>query len=149
MKSALASILCACLIFNTEAQSRREGLSTNANCHNCSQITNTNNPVEKTLCLCVETITDGTNTAFKVALPDPEPEARAWVGFTVGYFLCITATRPEGAPETFSTPLLDPLPDTPAPGMITLFCVETRAYPSGTRFSVCLYDRDGNYLGVF
>lgn len=91
-------------------------------------------------------LTDPARTAFCLSFPDPEPELRALWGFAVGYYLEIEATPPGGAAETFSTIMINPESAAPKPGWITLFHVEERVWPEGTRFRLFLYDRDGNSL---
>lgn len=115
MKSAIAFILCSCLVFNAEAQGGREGK--------------------------LDVFTDGTNTAFRVVVPDSDRELRKFGGFSVGYHLLIDVGGDE-----LATPLLLPEVDVPSPGMMTLSYVVNRVWPEGTRFSAYLYDRDGNML---
>lgn len=115
MKSAFACILFACLGFRAEAQSRGEG--------------------------SLDAFADGTNTMFRVVVPDPDRELRSFGGFTVGYHLLIDAGG-----EELATPLLLPEVDVPSPGMLTLSYVANRVWPEGTRFAVYLHDRDGNAL---
>jgi hypothetical protein len=115
MKSAIAFILCSCLVFNAEAQGGREGK--------------------------LDVFTDGTNTAFRVVIPDPDSELRKFGGFAVGYHLLIDVGGDE-----LATPLLLPEVDVPSPGMMTLSYVVNRVWPEGTQFAAYLYDRDGNML---
>ena len=94
----------------------------------------------------LEVVSDGERTSFTVSFQDPEPELRSGAGFSMGFFIGIVATTPDGRAETFFTPLIDPKVGDPSPGMLTLFYVEERTWPVGTKFSYSLYDRDGNYV---
>ena len=118
MKSAIISILCASLVFNAESR------------------------------VCVETITDGTNTAFRVEFDDPEPEMRSIAAFRVGYHLLVEASLPDGSKEQFATSLLLPEENADENGRLTVFHIAERIWPSGTQFSISLYDRDGSDLGA-
>ena len=94
----------------------------------------------------LEIVSDGERTAFTVSFQDPEPELRGGAGFSMGFFIGIVAAMPDGKAETFFSSLIDPKVGDPSPGMLTLFYVEERIWPAGTKFSYSLYDRDGNYI---
>ena len=96
----------------------------------------------------LEVVSDGERTSFTVSFQDPEPELRSSVAFSMGFFIGIVAATPDGRAETFFTPLIDPKVGDLSPGMLTLFYVEERTWPVGTKFSYSLYDRDGNYVEV-
>ena len=93
----------------------------------------------------ITAMSDGTNTAFRVVVPDPDRAMRAEMrrmgGFDLGYHLLINADG-----EEIPTPLLTPEVDAPSPGMLTLDYVENRVWPDGTEFAFSLLDRDGNEI---
>lgn len=116
-------------------------------CICCASLSaNANVAVENTLRLCVKTITDGTNTAFRVEFDDPEPEMRNVAAFKVGYHLFVEASLPDGSKESFATPLLMPEEYASESGRLAVFHIVERTWPKGTQFLISLYDRDGNGL---